>query len=93
MGEEAKLERKLRLWIKNLGGLCLKWTSPGYTGVPDRIILLNGKVWFVELKARHGNPSKRQAFVHREFDDKGIKVWVCYNWEQLKILIDDILAA
>jgi len=47
---EKDIERKLRLAVKALGGECLKWVSPAHSGVPDRIVLLNGKVYFVELK-------------------------------------------
>lgn len=35
-----------------MGGLAPKFTSPGFDGVPDRLILLpGGKVAFIELKA------------------------------------------
>jgi len=48
---EAALERKLKERIEKTGGLCLKWTSPGFTGVPDRIVLLPGaRILFVEVK-------------------------------------------
>ena len=48
---EAVLERKLKKRIEEKGGLCLKWVSPGYTGVPDRIVLLpGGRILFVEVK-------------------------------------------
>lgn len=48
---EAVFERKLKKRIEEKGGLCLKWVSPGYTGVPDRIVLLpGGRIFFVEVK-------------------------------------------
>ena len=28
---EKEIEEKLRIGIKEIGGLCLKWVSPGYT--------------------------------------------------------------
>jgi len=35
-----------------MGGMAVKFTSPGLDGVPDRIVLLPGrKIAFVELKA------------------------------------------
>lgn len=49
---ESALESKLVREVKNIGGLALKWTSPGQRGVPDRLILLpEGRVEFVEMKA------------------------------------------
>lgn len=48
---ERSVEEKLSRYIKDRGGLCLKWVSPGYTGVPDRIILMpGGRVIFAEVK-------------------------------------------
>ncbi len=52
---EKEIERKLRLMVERHGGLCLKWTCPGWSGVPDRIILLpGGRVYFAETKRPKG---------------------------------------
>ena len=41
-----------RLSVKEHGGIALKFTSPGFDGMPDRLILLpNGKMAFAELKS------------------------------------------
>ena len=37
---EKEIERKLRLMVVKHGGLCLKWVCPGWSGVPDRIVLM-----------------------------------------------------
>ena len=48
---ENVVEKRLGNYIKSKGGLCLKWVSPGFTGVPDRIVLMpGGKIIFVEVK-------------------------------------------
>ena len=52
---EKDIERKLRRMVESRGGWCLKWVCPGWSGVPDRIILLpGGLVMFVELKRPKG---------------------------------------
>ena len=52
---EKEIEKKLVNVVKHHGGLCLKWVCPGWSGVPDRIVLLpGGKVIFVELKRPKG---------------------------------------
>lgn len=52
---EKFLEQKLVRRVKAVGGLCLKWSSPGAAGVPDRIVLLpGGRVIFVEMKRPQG---------------------------------------
>ena len=46
---EKQIEKYLVKKIKDKKGLCLKFESPGYSGVPDRIIILKNKpVAFVE---------------------------------------------
>ena len=48
---EKEVEKKLVDEVKKRGGLCLKFVSPGFNGVPDRLLLLNkGKLSFVEVK-------------------------------------------
>ena len=48
---ENDVEQYLVDQIRQLGGLCWKFTSPGNAGVPDRIVLYNGLTVFVEVKA------------------------------------------
>ena len=39
---EKQIERKLTIAAKNMGGIAPKFTSPGFDGMPDRIVLLPG---------------------------------------------------
>ena len=49
---ERDIEARFRKAVKDAGGLALKFISPGYAGVPDRIVLMpGGMMCFVELKA------------------------------------------
>ena len=58
---EKIIETKLKNQAKNRGGLALKFVSPAFDGVPDRIILMpGGKVGFVEVKAPGKTPSPLQ---------------------------------
>lgn len=62
---EKEIESKLIQPIRDMGGQCWKFTSPGYTGVPDRIILLpGGVVRFVETKQPGKKERARQRLVH-----------------------------
>ena len=49
---EKFIEKKLVKTVKCMGGMALKFVSPGVDGVPDRIVLFpGGRMGFVELKA------------------------------------------
>lgn len=50
--KEGTLEGRLKREVKKLGGMALKFVSPGMSGVPDRVVLLpGGRIIFVEMKA------------------------------------------
>lgn len=72
---EKDVEEALRKMIKRHGGYCLKFVCPGWSGVPDRIILLpGGRVYFVETKRpKGGRASRLQQFWHEELFRLGFK--------------------
>jgi len=62
---ENYYENKLRVKVNAIGAKCLKFESPGFTGVPDRLILLPcDKVIFVETKKPGEKERARQKYVH-----------------------------
>jgi hypothetical protein len=90
---EKYIERKLVTETKSRGGLCEKWNS-GTSGWPDRIILLpDGKVGFVEVKAPGGKPRKLQTHRHEQISALGFKVYVLDGVEQIGGILDEIQTA
>ncbi len=72
---EVTVERHLRKQIVKLGGLCMKFVSPGYRGVPDRIVLLDGgELIFVELKAPNKKLKEHQERMHKILHGLGFSV-------------------
>ena len=70
--KESQIERRLVEGVKRLGGMCLKFVSPGTLGVPDRIIITaKGRVIFVELKTETGRLTKIQRYVIGEMQKRG----------------------
>ena len=73
---EASVEARLRKMVERAGGKCLKWTCPGHTGVPDRIILMpGGRIYFAELKAPGEKERARQEYVQERLRKLGFKVF------------------
>ena len=52
--KEKSIEKRLVDGVKALGGRCYKWVSPGNSGVPDRIVLLDGKPSLSNWKGQGG---------------------------------------
>lgn len=74
--KESTIEARLRKAVERAGGRCLKWVSPGHTGVPDRIILMpGGRVYFAETKAPGEKERARQEYVQRKLRALGFKVF------------------
>ena len=56
---EKEIEKKLTQMVKQAGGICPKLVSPGFDGMPDRMVLLpNGRVGFVEVNNMRGSTSR-----------------------------------
>ena len=55
---EKEIEKKLTQMVKKAGGICPKLVSPGFDGMPDRMVLLpNGRIGFVDRKSTRLNSS------------------------------------
>jgi hypothetical protein len=90
---EKDIERKLVMEVKRVGGLALKFTSPGMVGVPDRIILMpNGKIAFAELKAPGKKPRAIQVKRIKQIRQLGFNVYVIDNTQMIGGVIDEIQA-
>lgn len=64
---EKQIEAALVKRIKELGGMCEKFTSPGKRSVPDRLITLPGnRIEFVECKRPGGKPTAKQLLDHNK---------------------------
>lgn len=74
---EKQIERKLVNAVKAAGGIAPKFVSPGYDGMPDRLLLLpNSRIAFVEVKVPGEKPKPLQMARHRLLRKLGFKVYV-----------------
>lgn len=74
---ERVIEQYLRKRVEAAGGLCLKITSPGRRGVPDRLVLMDcGHTFWVELKSTDGKLHPLQKVTIAEFERLGHLVFV-----------------
>ena len=85
------ISEKLVQAVRAEGGICLKFTSPGFDGMPDRICLMkNGRMAFIEVKAPGKKPRPLQMARHKLLRSLGFKVFVLDKPEQIGGIIDEI---
>ncbi|MDD4432108.1 MAG: VRR-NUC domain-containing protein [Parabacteroides sp.] len=90
---EKSIEQALVRKVKQMGGLALKFVSPGLDGVPDRIVLFpDGKIGFIELKAPGKTMRALQEKRKRQLEALGFLVFCMDNTEQIGGIIDAIRA-
>lgn len=89
---EKDLEAKLRKEVQKRGGLCLKWVCPGWSGVPDRIILLpGGRVHFVEMKRpKGGRLSAMQKWWRKTLEGLGFSYRTIWKQQDLEAFLQYI---
>lgn len=88
---ENKLEQKLVTTVKHMGGIAPKFVSPGFDGMPDRIVLLPyGMIGFVEVKVMGCKPRPLQLARHKKLRDLGFKVYVLDDEKQIETILQSI---
>lgn len=88
---EKSIEQKLVKAVKDMEGIAPKITSPGFDGMPDRLVLLPGGLMaFVEVKAPGQKPRPLQLARHKLLRGLGFKVYVLDAEQQIGGLFDEI---
>lgn len=89
--KESQIEKFLVRKIKESGGLCFKFISPGNPGVPDRIVITpTGKTIYVELKTETGQLTKMQKLQIEQIREKGADVRVLYGIDGVKAFLREV---
>lgn len=88
---KKQIENKLATEAKKLGGIALKFVSPSFDGMPDRLVLIpDGHIAFVELKAPGKKPRPLQLARHRLLRSLGFRVHVIDSVEQIGGMLDEV---
>lgn len=88
---EKQIEKKLAGSAKAAGGLAVKFISPGFDGMPDRLVLLpEGRTAFVEVKAPGKAMRPLQIKRKRQLEALGFRVFCLNDPEQIGGIIGEI---
>lgn len=89
--KEKTVEQRLIKAVRQSGGLALKFISPGFNGVPDRLLLfMGGKVAFCEVKAPGQKPRPLQVHRMEQLRELGFRVYVVDSIEQIGEMMREI---
>ncbi len=88
---EKEIETKLTVAVRQRGGMAPKFTSPGHSGMPDRIVLMpGGHMAFVEVKASGKKLRPLQMARHRHLRALGFAVYILDDASQIGGILDDL---
>lgn len=88
---EKEIEQRLTKEIKRIGGICPKFVSPGFAGMPDRIVLMpEGMVCFAELKAPGEVMRPLQMKRKKQLEALGFRVYCIDSMDSIREAIDEI---
>jgi hypothetical protein len=87
---EKTVEEYLVKEVRKIGGVAPKWTSPGNNGVPDRIVFLPNKQYFIETKQLKGRLRKLQKWQIQRLRNLGADVRALYTKEEVDAFIDEV---
>ena len=88
---EKHIEQILVRAAKDMGGLAPKFISPGFDGMPDRLVLMpKGKIAFAEVKAPDKTMRPLQIKRKRQLEALGFRVYCVDSAEQIGGIFDEI---
>ena len=88
---EKVIEHHLVMETEKAGGKALKFVSPSFAGMPDRLILLaDGKMGFVEVKAPGQKLRPLQLKRHAMLQRLGYQVFVLDAVEEIPRVLETI---
>ena len=88
---EKTIEQKLASAVRSKGGIAPKFVSPGFDGMPDRLVLLpDGKCGFVEVKAPCRKPRPLQAARIKLLRRLGFSVFILDDESQIPQILSAI---
>ena len=91
---ESSIEAKLVRMVRERGGLCFKFVSPGNPGVPDRIVITpGGRTVYVELKTEIGRLAAIQRWQQDEMRKRGADVRTLKGLDQVRAFVEEVFPA
>jgi hypothetical protein len=86
---ERDIEKDTCDYARRKGALALKFVSPGYRGVCDRLLILKtGRMFFIEFKQRGIKPGEDQLRHHNKLSKMNVTVYIVDDVSVGRLIID-----
>lgn len=85
---EREVEAYLKKAAERIGGEVRKVQWIGRRGAPDRLVMIQGHVLWVELKAPGRKPQAHQEREHKKMRKKGMLVFVIDHPDKVDALLE-----
>lgn len=86
--KEKQIETRLVNRVEKAGGIAWKFSSPQNASVPDRIVMLNFWMFFVELKRPGLDLTEKQEAKFALLRERGVQCWCISNYMEVDFLVD-----
>jgi hypothetical protein len=90
MAQEAHVERACRVIAEQRGAALLKLGAALQRGIPDRVLLLQGRAVFIEFKSPGKYPTPIQRHWHAKLRGLGFEVVVFRTVAEFRALLDKL---
>ena len=80
--KESLIEKRVNTYAKACGWLVYKFVSPNNRGVPDRMYMKEGVMFFIEFKAPGKKLTPLQMVHRKQIQAQGFMVFVVGSVEQ-----------
>lgn len=77
--KEALIQKKIKEVHEAHGWLVVKMIQTTMNGIPDLLLMKDGRVAFIEVKQDKGKPTPLQEYIHTRIRKKGIDVFITSN--------------
>jgi len=85
---EYSLEQQCRNIVKSLDGIAIKLNPVNARGIPDRLVMLPGRIMFIEFKRPGGKVRANQQHWIDRLRSMGLEAHVVDNVDQFMSIIN-----
>jgi Holliday junction resolvase-like predicted endonuclease len=85
---ETSLKVAVKRYLRSIGAMTIKVSDRFTSGIPDLIVIHNGRTLFIELKTPTGVVSNLQKYTIEQINEHKGEAYVCRSVEEVKRIME-----